>query len=152
MSKSNTWESDMLLHTFQNTAVTKIGDAAGLLPSAAAGNFYVSLHTADPGEAGAQTTSEATYTGYARVAVARASGAGGWTASGTAPTQVANTSTITFGQDTVGSETITHFGVGTDSTGGTGKLLYSGALTASLAVSPGITPTFAAGALVITED
>lgn len=41
---------------------------------------YVSLHTGDPGEAGDQTTNEATYAGYARVAVARDSG--GWTVTG----------------------------------------------------------------------
>ena len=47
--------------------------------------------------------------------------------------------------------TLTYFGVGTDSSGA-GKLLYSGALTSSLAVSSGIQPQFAAGDLDITED
>ena len=55
---------------FQNVDHASIGDAAGLQNSAADGNIYVSLHTADPA-GGNQTTSEATYTGYARVAVAR---------------------------------------------------------------------------------
>jgi len=149
MSKSNTWESDLLLLVFNNTTASLIGDATGLVGSTGTGSLYVSLHTADPGEAGDQTTNEATYTSYARVAVARTSG--GWTISGTAPTQAANTATVTFPQCTGGTNTITHVGVGTSSTG-TGKLLYSGALTSSLSVSNNITPSFSAGALVLTED
>jgi len=148
MSKSNTWESDLLTLVFNNTAAALIGDETGLPGSATAGVLYVSLHTADPGETGNQTTSEANYTGYARVSVARTSG--GWTI-GTSPIQVSNAATITFGQCTAGTNTITHIGVGTSSSG-TGKLLYSGALASSLAVSANITPSFAAGAIVITED
>jgi hypothetical protein len=149
MSKSNTWESDVLKLVFQNTAAALIGDASGLQPSATAGSLYIGLHTADPGEAGDQTTSEATYTSYARIAVVRS--AGGWTVSGTAPTQVANAALVTFAQCTGGSNTITHFSVGT-ALSGAGKLLYSGALTASLAVSNLITPQFSIGTLVVTED
>lgn len=59
---------------FKNTTWANIGDATGLVGSSTAGSLYVALHTADP-SAGNQNTSEATYTSYARVAVAR-SGAG----------------------------------------------------------------------------
>jgi hypothetical protein len=149
MSASNAFESELLLLLFNNTAATNWGDAAGLRATTTAGSLFVALHTADPGEAGTQTTSEATYTGYARVAVAR-SGAG-WTVSGTAPTQAANAAAITFGLDTVGSETITHFSVGRD-TSGAGEILASGALSTNLAVSPGITPSFAIGQLTVTLD
>lgn len=149
MSKGNTWESDLLLLVFNNTTAALIGDATGIVGSGGAGSLYVSLHTADPGETGNQTTSEATYTSYARVAVART--AGGWTISGTAPTQAANTATVSFPQCTGGTNTITHIAVGTASSGA-GKLLYSGALTSSLSVSNNITPSFSAGALAITED
>lgn len=149
MSKSNTTESDLLLLLFNNTNDALVGDATGLRGSTTAGSFYIALHTADPGEAGDQTTSEATYTGYARVAVARTSG--GWTISGTAPTQAANAAAINFAACTGGSNTITHFSVGVASSGAS-KIIYSGALTASLAVSNGITPSFAIGALVCTED
>ena len=146
MSKSNTFENDLLLLVFNNTDITLIGDAAGLQNSATAGSLYVSLHTADPDEAGDQTTNETTYTDYARVAEAR-SGAG-WTVTGNA---VANAALVQFPQCGVTGATLTHFGVGTDSSGA-GKLLYSGALSASLAVSSGIQPQFAAGDLDITED
>ncbi len=141
MSKSNTCETDLLELLFNGTTFANIADDAGASPAA---TLTVALHTADPGEAGTQATSEATYTSYARVAVNRNSG--GWTVSGN---QVSNTAQIDFPQATGGSETVTHFSVGT----GTGNaMLYSGALTSSLAVSSGITPSFAASALVITED
>lgn len=125
-----------------------VGDATGLRGSTTAGSLYVALHTADPGEAGDQTTSEATYTSYARVAVAR-SGAG-WTVSGTAPTQAANAAAVNFPTCTGGSSTCTFFSVGVAASGAS-KILYSGAIT-SLAVTNGITPTAAIGALVCTED
>lgn len=149
MSKSNTWESDLLKLVFNNTTASLIGDATGLVGSSSAGVLYVSLHTADPTEGGDQTSSEATYTGYTRVSVARTTG--GWTISGTNPTQAANTATVNFPICTAGSNTITYVGVGT-SVSGTGKLLYSGTLGSSLAVSNNITPSFAPGALAITED
>jgi len=143
MSKGNTFENDLLKLIFQAVAIADIAEDDTTSPLT---NLYVSLHTADPGEAGDQTTSEATYTGYARVAVARTSG--GWAVSTNTADNVA---AITFGACTAGSNTITHFAVGTASSGA-GKILYSGALTASLAVSAGITPQFAIGALDCTED
>lgn len=146
MSKSNVLENDFLLLLLNNTDIALVGDATGLRGSTAVGSLYVSLHTADPGEAGTQATSEATFTSYARVAVARTSG--GWTvASGAA----SNTAAVTFPACTGGSNTVTHFGVGASSSGA-GKLLYSGALSASLAVSNGITVSFAAGELDLSED
>lgn len=146
MSKGNTFENDLLLLIFNNTAAALIGDASGLQPSATAGSLYVSLHTADPGEAGTQTTNECAYTSYARVAVAR-SGAG-WTVSGNA---VTNAALVQFPQCTGSSETATHFAIGTASTS-TGKILYKGALSASLAISSGIQPQFGAGELDGSED
>src|SRR3990170_8721919 len=129
MSKGNTFENDLLKLIFQAVAIADIAenDTTGPLT-----NLYVALHTADPGEAGNQSTSEATYTGYGRVAVARTSG--GWTVSANA---VSNAAAITFGACTAGSSTCTYFSVGVAASGAT-KILYSGALTASLAVTAGI--------------
>lgn len=64
---------------FKNAAsgLPGVGDATGPLPSATAGSLYIALHTADPGAGGDQTTSEATYTSYARVGVVRSGS--GWT-------------------------------------------------------------------------
>lgn len=148
MSATNAFETALLTLYFNNTDHANIGDASGLQNSATAGVFYVSLHTGDPGEAGDQTTSEATYTSYARVSVNRASGAGGWTVSGN---NVSNTSAITFPAATGGSNTITHFGIGSASSGA-GNLFFKGALNSSIAVSNGITPEFAAGDLDINAD
>ncbi|MCW5745837.1 MAG: hypothetical protein KIT36_06525 [Alphaproteobacteria bacterium] len=146
MSASNAFENAVLLLLFNNTDFAGIGDAAGLQNSATAGSLYVSLHTSDPGEGGSQTTNETGYTNYARVAVAR-SGAG-WTVSGNS---ASNTGATTFPTCGVTGATITHFGIGTDSAGA-GTLLFSAALTSSLAVSSGITPSFAAGQLSVTCD
>lgn len=146
MSATNAFETGILNLIFPNSNYANIGDATGLRGSTTAGVFYISLHTADPGETGTQTTSEATYTSYARVSVAR-SGAG-FTVAGNS---VSNAAAVTFPAATGGTNTITHFGIGTDSTG-VGNLLFSGALTASLAVSSGITPAFAIGALTATAD
>jgi hypothetical protein len=146
MSKGNTFENDLLLLIFNNTNAADIGDATGLRGSSSAGSLYVCLHTADPGEAGNATTNECAYTSYARVAVAR-SGAG-WTVTGNA---VTNAALIQFPQCTGGSETATHFSI-TVASSSTSKILYKGALSASLAISSGIQPQFGAGELDGTED
>lgn len=143
---SDTLETGLLAQLFNNMAFTGVGDTNGLPSSTAAGALYISLHTASPGEAGAQNTSEANYTGYARVAVART--AAGWTVSGNGVTNVAD---ILFGECTAGSSTITHFGIGTAATGA-GKLMIYVPLTASLPVTVGIAPKFAAGAISVTVD
>lgn len=149
MSASNAFESQAVLLIFNNTNAANIGDATGLRGSSTAGSLYIALHTADPGEAGDQTTSEAAYTSYARVAVAR-SGAG-FTCSGTAPTQAANAAAVNFPACTGSSAVCTYFSVGVASSGAS-VILASGILTASLSVSNGITPSFAIGTLVVTLD
>jgi hypothetical protein len=144
MSASNAFETGILSLVFTNADFANIGDAGGLQNSATAGSLYVSLHTGDPGEGGSQTTSESAYTNYARVAVAR-SGAG-WTVSGS---NVSNAAAVDFPACGVTGSTITHFGIGTASSGA-GVLLFSG--TCSLVVSSGITPSFAIGALDVDVD
>ncbi len=94
--------------------------------SSPATNIYVSLHNADPGASGNQTTNETAYTNYARVAVGRTSG--GWTIAGSTPAvNVTNASTITFAQCGASGDTLTHFGLGLASSG-SGTLLLSGPL------------------------
>ena len=145
MSKSNAFENQILSHIFLNTDIANIGDAAGLQNSVAAGNLYVALHTADPGEAGDQTTSEANYVGYARAAVARVTG---WQVTGNLAENVA---AVQFPICTGGSSNVTHFSVGKLS-GGASDILYSGVLGAPLAVTNNILPEFPAGAIDVTED
>ena len=106
---------------------------------------YIALHTANPGVAGTQLTSEATYTSYARVAVTAATGF-----SAAAAASTANTALIQFPQCTGGTNTITHVSIGT-AVSGAGQIIYSGALSASLAVANLIQPQFAISALTATE-
>jgi hypothetical protein len=142
MSKGDTFENDWLKLIFQATAIANIADNASTSPLT---NIYVSLHTADPADAGNQTTSETAYTSYARVAVARTSG--GWTVTGNSVSPAAN---IDFPACTGGTATITHFGIGTASSG-TGKLLYSGTVSPNISVSSGVTPRLTT-ASTVTED
>lgn len=142
MSKTNTWENDLLLLMFNNTNSSLHGDATGLRGSSTAGSYYMSLHTADPGEAGDQTTSEAAYTSYLRVAVAR-SGAG-FTVTADA---VALAADVTFPTGSGGSGTATHWGVGCSSSAA-GKLLYKGAISPNIVMGSGITPQLTAGTIV----
>jgi hypothetical protein len=133
MSKGNTFINDILNLIFNATPIANIADNAATAPLT---SLYVSLHTASPGAAGNQTTSEAAYTGYARVAVARTTG--GWSASTVQSTSPV--ASITFGTATAGSETETYFGVGTASSG-TGKLLIFGTLSPNVTITLGITPS-----------
>jgi len=143
MSKSNAFETDFLRLIFNATAIANIADNAASSPLT---NLYVSLHTADPGEAGDQTTNEISYTGYARQAVARTSG--GWTVTGNSVSPVAS---IDFPVSSGGAGgTVTHAAVGTASAG-SGKLLWSGALNASFTVGSGVQPKLGTGS-TITED
>jgi len=147
MSLSNAAETDLLNLLFNNTNFANLGDATGVRGSTSAGSLYVSLHTADPGEAGNQSTSEAAYTGYGRVAVARSSA--GFTVSGN---QVSNAAAITFGNCTASpGSPVTYFGIGLASSGAT-ELLLSGALTSSYQPAVGNAPSFASGQLTATAD
>lgn len=142
MSKGNTFENDILALIFNATTIANIAINATSSPLT---DLEVALHTADPGEAGSQTTSECTYTGYARVPVARTSG--GWTVSGAS---VSPAAIIAFGACTVGTEVATHASIGTAHSGA-GKILYSGAISPTLSIAPGVTPRLTT-ASAITED
>jgi hypothetical protein len=134
MSKSDAYESDLQKFTFNETAVTGITST-----------LYVSLHTADPTDAGSQTSSECAYTSYARVAVARTSGE--WVESNGTVNPV---NPITFPTATGGSETATHFAIGTAASGA-GKVLYHGTITPNITITNGVTPELTT-ATAITED
>jgi hypothetical protein len=143
MSKSDTFENDILKLVFNATAIANIADNAASSPLT---NLYVALHTADPGDTGTQSTNETTYTSYARVAVARTTG--GWTASSAGSTSPV--AAITFPACTGGTATITHFSVGVATSGAT-KILYSGTVTPNISVSTGVTPQLTTST-TITED
>lgn len=134
MSFSNTLENELLLLLLNNSNIANIGDATGLRGSSTAGVFYLSLHTSSPGETGTQSTNETTYGSYARVSVARS--AAGWTVTGNSASP---TSAVDFAEATSGTATITHVGLGTDSSGA-GKLVLYGSLSPSISVASGVIP------------
>jgi hypothetical protein len=144
MSKSNAFETALLQLVFNATPIPNMADNAASGPFA---QYYIALHTSDPGEAGTQATSEANYTGYTRIPVARTTG--GWLVSGN---QASNVAVVTFPNCTAGTNTITHASVGTGASGAT-QILYSGQLQSPIAISTANTPPdFPAGALVMSED
>ena len=144
MSATNSFEGQVAALIFNGTAIPNLADNAASSPITA---YYLSLHTADPGETGSQNTSEAAYTGYARVSVARDSS--GFTVSGSSAT---NTAQIAFGQCTASpGSSITHVGLGLSSSGA-GTLLGSFALDNPVAMAIGATPIFPIGNYENTID
>lgn len=142
MSKSDTFENDFVKLIFNGGAIANLADNAATSPATV---LYLALHSADPGEAGTQTTSEVAYTSYERVAVARTSA--GWTVSGN---QASLAQPGVFPACTGGSATAGFWSVGTAQTG-TGKVLYSGTVSPTISISSGVTPQLNAGTNV-TED
>ena len=143
MPKATTFCNDILALIFNATAIADLAQDDG---SAPATNLYLSLHTADPGTGGSQTTSETAYTNYARVAVVRTTS--GWSIPSGGST--GNAALVQFPECGASGATITHVAIGTASSG-TGKVLYAGSLTSPRAISSGITPQFGAGQLTVAE-
>jgi len=118
MARGSTFLNDIIKLIFTATAIANIADNAASSPLT---SLYLSLHTADPGAGGNQTTSETAYTNYARQAVARSGS--GFTVSGSSVTLA---SAVSFPAGaTSDTDVISFWGVGTASSS-TGKLLYSG--------------------------
>lgn len=147
MSKSNTFETDLLDLIFNATAIANIADNASTGPL---GSLYLALHYDDPGEAGTQDANEASYPGYARQAVARTSG--GFTVSGNSATLTADVDfPESTGAEPNGGGVLDFFSIGVAVSGAT-KVLYSGAVSPTITVSgTGITPRLTTGTTV-TED
>lgn len=135
MSFSNATETNLAAKIFTATA----------LPWDAVTDLDIHLHTADPGEGGSSSTSEADYGSYALQTVSRS--ASGWTVTGANTT---NDNVISFPTCTSGSNAITHVSI---TPSGSTEIIVSGALNGGgVSVSTGIQPQFAANALTITID
>lgn len=144
MAKSSTFDNDLLKLIFNATPIAGLADNAATSPLA---SLYVALHTADPTAAGNQSSNEVAYTGYARVAVARTTS--GWTvtAGSVSPAAAVNFAASTGGAST----TATFWSVGTASSG-SGKILYSGAITPSIAIASGAQAPQLTTASAVTES
>ena len=134
MGIASVTESNILKLYFNATAIANIADNAATSPITITA---LALHTADPGDAGTQATSEIAYTGYARATPARTTG--GWTISGSAPTQAALAAAVNFAAGTGGSGTATFFSVGKTSSGAT-DIFFSGTVTPNIVTGNGVTP------------
>jgi hypothetical protein len=141
MASKTTQSANDFLNYFLRNSAPSWGGATTL---------YLSLHTGAVGLGGNQTTNEATYTGYARVALTRSSsGAFSAASSGSA----ANNALIQFGLCSGGTlpETITHAAIG-ENASGTGTVIASAALNSSLVVNLNIRPQFDVSTLVVQEQ
>ena len=129
---SSAFANDLLKLVFNGASVAGLADNAATTPLT---GLYLSLHTADPGAAGDQSSSEVDYTGYARLAVSR--DGTGFTVTDNA---VSPTSTMEFGEMTAGTpQTATHMCLGTAATGA-GKVLFRFTLAPYVALDVNITP------------
>jgi hypothetical protein len=129
MSKSDYLENKLLDHQLGKTSYT--------MPTA-----YVGLFTAAPSDSGGGT--EVSGGSYVRKSTAGAD----WNAAASGSSSNANA--ITFVTASASWGTVTHFGIFDAST--SGNLLRWAALTTSKTIGSGDTASFAAGALVCTED
>lgn len=144
---TNLAETDWLDHFFTNTTFPNVGDAAGLLASAAAGVFTLAAHVLDAITDASTVLSdnEVAYTGYARPTVAR--DVSNWTVTGDT---ASNDNLIQFGEMTAGGpDTITDVSIGF----ATGSVMQIWAqVTSDLVVNNGVNPQLAVAALDITAD
>jgi len=143
MAKSDTLETGILKLVYQNIDLANIGDAAGLQNSATAGSIWLALFTTATTDAAAGT--EATYTGYTRIALVRS--AVGWTV---ADNVVSNASIVTFPTNSGTIQTVTHVATMTASSGG--DFLHHGQLSAPLIIDNGNIPKFEIGDFSVTEN
>ncbi len=143
MSFSNAAENAILGLIFNATAWANMADNAAATPQT---NISAALHTADPGDAGTQSTSEAAYTSYARVNVARTTS--GFTApSGGSTSPAAN---VDFPTGTGGSGTVTHGSFGKTG-GGATDIHVSGTVTPNIVTGTGVIPRLTTASTVTLD-
>lgn len=133
-----TFANDELKLIYQATAIANIADNASSSPLT---NIYASLHTGSPAS-GNQQTSEVSYTGYARQAMARSSAA--FTITGASMSFVND---VVFPVSSSGTPTVTHFALGSV-VSATGKVIDSGTVTPNIVVSTSVAQTLAQGSTI----
>ena len=131
MSIANNTEDNILKLLFTAVAWANLADNASSSPET---QIHMALHTADPGDAGTMSTSEVTYTSYARTNVART--AAGWTVTSGSCSPDAD---IDFPAGTGGSGTVTDGSAGKTG-GGAADIYWSGTVTPNIVTGDGITP------------
>lgn len=145
MSKSDTYENDLLSLLLTATAIANVASSTGTASPIT--DIWAALHTGDPGDTGTQGTNESAYSGYTRIAVTRSTA--GFVVSGGSASPVA---AITFPEAaSTSTSTLTHcsFGAASASTGG--KIFYSGEISPNINIGSGVQPRLTTGS-AITES
>ena len=132
MATNDAFAIDILDLVLRATAITGIADNAASAPET---NHNAALSTGLT-DTGTMSTSEAAYTSYARVVVARSTGMDA--AAGT-PASSSPAAAITFPAGTGGGETVTHWSLGNPD-GGAVIAYFSGTVTPNIATGDGVTP------------
>lgn len=135
-------ENAILDLIYTAVAWANYADNAGTSPET---NIDNALHTADPTDAGTMSSSETTYTSYARTAVARTTG--GWTVTNNS---VSPNSAIAFPAGTGGGDTVTHWSTGKDG-GGAADILGAGTVTPNISTGDGVTPQLATSSTITLD-
>lgn len=148
MSKTDKFEYNLQLLTFNGTGISSYASSAGTT------SWWIGLHTADPGDAGS-TANEGGYAAYTRIRMDRSSGAAGWSVSSGTSAALASASPVSNvdfpanSATSTGTFTFATLNPSSDSTGP--GALYVGAITPNINFSNGVTPRLTT-ASAITED
>jgi hypothetical protein len=138
---TNYLENKLVDHIFRGQAL------------AVPGTLHVSLHTADPGETGANELAATGAYGRGSIAASLANwagtqSAGSTTASSGTGGQTSNNAVVSFPTPSANWGAVTHFAIWDAATGGN-CLLY-GSLGVAKTINQGDTVSFAAGTLTVT--
>ncbi len=134
MSIGDTTENAILNLVFLATAWANYADNAAGTPQT---SIALSLHTADPADAGTMSTSETVYSSYSRVSIIRT--VAGWTTSAAGSTSPQ--ANVDFPLSTgVTTASLTFFCTGKTG-GGAAAILWSGSITPAISITgAGVTP------------
>ena len=148
MPKSASYETSNLALLLNAIGIAKVADNTVTSPLT---NLYIALHTANPGSSGNQSTSEISYTGYAREPILRSSGSPAWTITGSNPASASPNSPINFATSTGGAGgTVTYFSIGSLASGA-GVIYYYGVVSPNITVTSGVAPQLST-ATTVTES
>ena len=138
MAGKSTYLEDKLLNWMKGTAF-------GTAPT----TVYVALFTTNPTADDGTGVVEVSGGSYARASITTSSGWSAISGSGTSPHQISNAGTITFATPTASWGAVIGIGIYDAST--SGNLLYWSSIT-SQTISSGVVASFAASALILTDD
>lgn len=145
MGNKGSYLKDAMLKWMKNASLTGTAFAGATPPT----THYVALFTTNPTDDDGTGAVEVSGGSYARASVTASSGYSAISGSGTAAHQISNSGTITFATPTANWGTV--IGIGIYDAASAGNLLYWNSITSQV-IDSGVVASFAASALVITDD